>query len=130
MNSQTIRRSPIVRACCSWLLAGAPLVLAVGVAASIDTAAAQPFQDQSDASSNDPAKVRPGMVVGVEPEIITILLRQPKPPNAQGVINGVELQGEVTDERTASDYGWRSMQMKLDISCKERSGHVLSMSVF
>jgi hypothetical protein len=47
-----------------------------------------------------------------------------------GVIRGVELQGEAVNEEMAREFGFRSMRQTVDIDCSSRRDRVAEMEVF
>jgi hypothetical protein len=69
-------------------------------------------------------------VVGFEPDMISVLLKPPIRDRKTLILEGAELQGEVTSEAAADQSGWRSMRVTLDISCAARGDRVRSMEVF
>lgn len=50
--------------------------------------------------------------------------------DAPGVTQGIELQGEIVVDTIAQDDGWRSMRMRLDLSCPTRSVWIREFQVF
>jgi hypothetical protein len=72
----------------------------------------------------------PPTIVGLGPDLITVLTKPPVRARAGGVFEGAELQGEVTSDSVAAVNGWRSMRAVIDISCADRRDRVRAMTVF
>jgi cell division septation protein DedD len=72
----------------------------------------------------------PPTIVGLGPDLITVLTKPPVRDRASGVFKGAELQGEVTSDSVAAVNGWRSMHAVIDISCPDRRDRVRAMTVF
>ena len=72
----------------------------------------------------------PPKIMSLGPDLITVLTASPIRDKRTGVLEGVELQSEVTSETVAAANGWRSMRAVLDVSCPERRDRVRSMTVF
>jgi hypothetical protein len=69
-------------------------------------------------------------VVGVTPEVAVALVGRGSPGPKRGQFSGVEVQGEVLDEGLVQARGWRSMRLKLDVACPDRSTWVRQMQVY
>ena len=72
----------------------------------------------------------PLKVISSGPDLATVLIRMPVRNAKSGILEGAELQGEVTNESVAELNGWRSMRVILDISCLSRRDRVRSMVTY
>lgn len=69
-------------------------------------------------------------ILAVTPEMGLILLRSGASDPKNGAVEGVEVQGEITDDDLAAQRGWRSMRLRLDVACPGRRAFVRQFVVF
>ncbi len=102
---------------------------ALGLAASLARAGDGADRDQAVRRMRDWTGFPARSVVAVTPEMAVAVVSRGSPGKA-GRLEGVELQGEVLDEAFAEARGWRSMRLKVDITCGDGGTWVRRMTVY
>ena len=74
--------------------------------------------------------VAPKAIVAVTPDIVVALVRRGQSDSAGGLVQGVELEGEIVDESREPTRSWRSMRTLLDANCAARTVRINQMEVF
>lgn len=74
--------------------------------------------------------VAPKAIVAVTPDIVVALIRRGEADGVGGLVQGVELEGEIVDESREPTRTWRSMRTLLDANCAARSVRINQMEVF
>ena len=69
-------------------------------------------------------------ILAVTPNLGLVWLNRGAPGKTAGLIEGVEVQGEVIDPLLAQQRGWRSMRLTLDIACSDHKARVRAFQVF
>jgi hypothetical protein len=73
--------------------------------------------------------VAEGLVVGKAPIRIVVVARGAR-GDAPGLVKGIDVEGDITNDVFAEDTGWRSMRMRLDVSCLTRSAWIRDFKSF
>jgi hypothetical protein len=69
-------------------------------------------------------------VVVNKPDITVRVTNRGTPKSPEGVIQNIELDGEVAGDQAAHDYGFHSIRLKLDIDCRRQRDRLKSIEVF
>lgn len=103
--------------------------LALVAAATLTTPASAepltPAQRRALSASGLPAAA----VVSAKPDLV-VAVRSRGAVRADGIIEGVELQGEVVSSAAAQTRGYRSMRSTVNIDCARRRDQVVRMTIY
>jgi hypothetical protein len=105
------------------------LAAALTFAASGDSAASQGLR-KDDVQKMSRLSGLPGPSVVSTRQGLAVAIRSRGVKGPGGIVEGVELHGEVLDPGAVPDMGFASMRSRVDVDCANRRDRVVSMEVF
>src|SRR4051812_39412983 len=100
----------------------------VTLAASGDSAASQSPPKDDIQKASRLATLSGATVVSVR-QGLAIAIRDRGVRGSDGIVKGVEIQGEVMNAQAIEDMGFASLSSRVDVDCSNRRDRVVSMSV-